>query len=173
MTMLESQSAKIVAVLQASYPNVKLGAGAETAYHLMLSEHEYETAMTLLPAILRDHPDFCPPAPALAVAIERWTRPALDPAEAWEAVCAERRRVGSWRAPEFSDPLISRAVESVGGWLAVCATEMQDEGTLRAQFRDIFTAFARRDAREANLDALPGSPRSLAALGAGLKRMPK
>ena len=44
-------------------------------------------------------------------------------AEAWDEVCRQIRYVGSWGTPRFSSHLISRAVEGLGGWRALCVSE--------------------------------------------------
>lgn len=65
-----------------------------------------------------------------------------SPEEAWRAVLAEVRRVGSWGTPQFRDPLVAQAVKAVG-WLAICQSELI--GVERAHFSKAYAACQTRD----------------------------
>lgn len=67
----------------------------------------------------------------------------------WQEVCSEIRRVGSWGAPAWSDPLVAEAVEMVGGWIALCMSE--NPGMDRARFIAAYERLAIRSAREATV----------------------
>lgn len=99
----------------------------------------------------------------------------VDPEAAFGEVMREVQRVGAnplpvFRAgvmypppePQFSSPMIARAVDAIG-WKAICGTELEDMGTLRAQFRDALRAIQRREVDRVvsgrateHLDALNG-----------------
>lgn len=61
--------------------------------------------------------------------------------EGWDMVQHEIRRIGSYGAPKFDDELTARVVAAMG-WREICASENQ--GTDRAQFRDMYQALAAR-----------------------------
>lgn len=80
----------------------------------------------------------------------------VDPEAAWGEVMREAQRVGFSRlpvwhngqshpapGPEFSSPLIAEAVEAIG-WRDICMTDIDQLGTLRAQFRDALRAIQNR-----------------------------
>lgn len=67
--------------------------------------------------------------------------------EAWGEVMAAIRRVGAYRVPEFSNPLIDRCVYAIGGWVYLCTSDdtlMSD----RAQFIKAYEGFLAMDAEE-------------------------
>lgn len=67
------------------------------------------------------------------------------PAEAWDEVAAMVRAVGWVRRPKFSHELIGRAVEAVGGWAELCASETPAED--RGRFLATYARLAERDTR--------------------------
>lgn len=92
-------------------------------------------------------------------------RPALPSyADAWDEVLTQIRRVGSWGAPSWSHPVIAQAVAGMGGWTQMCSMELSETATWRAQFRDVYNAYASRAEAEAKL--LPGSRAVAQAAGA-------
>ena len=82
----------------------------------------------------------------------------VDAEAAWGEVMREVRRVGiegkrtSFMGGRsvviaertFSSPMIERAVDAIG-WRDICMTELDDMGTIRAQFRDALRAVQRRE----------------------------
>jgi hypothetical protein len=102
--------------------------------------------------------------PSVAEFRETVCAPALpDAGEAWGEVHRVVHRLG-WMTPptegDFSDPLILRAVQSLGTWQDVCAG---DEAITRAHFLKIYPALAERARRHAIAGppvhaALPAGP---------------
>lgn len=74
-----------------------------------------------------------------------------DALTAWGEVASQLRYVGSWGAPQFTDPLIQRAVQAVGGWKMLCASENQASD--RARFIQAYEMFINRTTEE--LQMLP------------------
>lgn len=74
-----------------------------------------------------------------------------DALTAWGEVAHQLRYVGSWGAPQFTDPTIKRAVDAVGGWKMLCASENQTAD--RARFIQAYEIFINRTA--ADLQMLP------------------
>lgn len=69
--------------------------------------------------------------------------------EAWAEVCQQIRRTGSYGQPEFSTPLIGRAVDSMGGWKMLCMSE--DPMPDRAHFFRVYEALAQRATAQAKM----------------------
>jgi hypothetical protein len=81
----------------------------------------------------------------------------VDPESAFGEVMREVKRVGAKPmpvfqdgvmypapSPRFSSPMIAKAVEAIG-WTDFCLVEIENMGTLRAQFRDALRAIQRRE----------------------------
>jgi len=82
--------------------------------------------------------------------------------EAWGEVQKAIRRIGFYRAPEFDDPAIGRAVQIIG-WRALCLSE--NEMADRAHFFRIYQAVAERERH--NVLMLPEVRAVAARLAAG------
>lgn len=65
-------------------------------------------------------------------------------ADAWDMVQREIRRVGSYGTPQLADPITAQVVKAMG-WKAMCASPLENVATDRAQFRDMYNAFAARE----------------------------
>lgn len=69
--------------------------------------------------------------------------------EAWDAAINAVRIAGSYQSPSFSDPVISRVIESVGGWVWFCGQSPEDlRKFVRARFLKTYDAFAKSGTRE-------------------------
>lgn len=66
--------------------------------------------------------------------------------EAWEEVCQQIARSGSYNRPQFSHPLIARTVTMIG-WRVICHSSMP--GLERKHFFDIYRELRRRAAEDA------------------------
>jgi hypothetical protein len=65
-----------------------------------------------------------------------------DAFTAWGEVAHQLRYAGSWHAPQFTDPVIQKAVEAIGGWKMLCASENQVAD--RARFIQAYETFINR-----------------------------
>lgn len=93
-----------------------------------------------------------PPAPSDLRALARGLTTPADEAtpdadEAWAEVIGQIARVGHTGTPTWSHPAIAEAVRGFGGWRLLCAMEIEQTATHRAQFRDVFNAVKGRAAR--------------------------
>lgn len=69
--------------------------------------------------------------------------------DAWDAAIHAVRLVGSYQIPEFSDPVISRVIESVGGWVWFCGQSPEElRKFVRARFLKTYDAFAKSGTKE-------------------------
>jgi len=149
-TLLEVS--KIMAVMSRFYPHYEMGEGIVELYAAMLPDIPPDALEAAAKKIITTSTFF----PSLA----EWRLAALDilhdqasvpaPFEAWANVLSEMRRVGSYGKPQFSHPLIARAVEGFG-WRELCLSENQDYD--RAHFTKAYQQLQERRAEETR--ALP------------------
>ncbi len=83
--------------------------------------------------------------------------------EAWGEVVRAISSVGHWGVPEFSHPLIKTTVDSIGGWLILCASDslVADRARFVAAF-DLLVSREKHDIR-----TLPGVRKYSEQLDAG------
>ena len=65
------------------------------------------------------------------------------PGDAWGEVVRQMQAVGRYRTPAFSHPLITQAVDQVGGWQALCKSDNLVAD--RAHFLRIYEELVRRE----------------------------
>lgn len=108
-----------------------------------------------LKAATRQHLATSPHPPTVAElrkGVTALTDPALpDWGEAWREMLDQIGRVGSYGTPSWSHPVIAEAVRQLAPWREVCAMEIADTGTHRAQFRQVYEAVTARAQRTAAL----------------------
>lgn len=97
-----------------------------------------------------------PPAPSDLRALARALTTPVDEAtpdadQAWAEVIGQITRVGHTGTPTWSHPAITEAVRGFGGWRLLCAMEIDQTATHRAQFRDVFNAVKGRAARVSSM----------------------
>ena len=111
--------------------------------------------ITDLKAATRQHLATSPHPPTIADLrrlCAQVSAPAMpDWGEAWRELLDQIGRVGSYGAPSWSHPVIAEAVRQFGPWREVCAMEIDQTPTNRAQFRQIYEAIAGRAQRTAAL----------------------
>ena len=111
--------------------------------------------ITDLKAATRQHLATSPHPPTIADlrrGCAQVSAPAMpDWGEAWRELLDQIGRVGSYGAPSWSHPVIAEAVRQFGPWREVCAMEIDQTPTNRAQFRQIYEAIAGRAQRTAAL----------------------
>lgn len=163
------QVQKLLDIIVDAYPQFELSPGRIDLYKKMLSDLDVEA----LAAAVKQHiatSKFPPTIAELRQGAATVSGPALPSyADAWEEVLGEVRRVGYLGAPSFSHPLIAKAV-AVMGWRDLCASDVSETATWRAQFRDIYNSYAARAAQEA---AYMPSVRALADRNGALQALPE
>jgi len=156
----EKQVRGLLRAISGAYPTFELTDDRVSIYVKLLADLDAEALI----AACQQHiatSKFPPTVAELREACASLTRPALPAwADAWGEVLEAIRRVGYLGQPSFSHPLITQAVHSMGGWKLLCAMEISETATQRAQFRDMYNAYATRAARDADL--LPAA-RAIAA----------
>lgn len=156
----EKQVRGLLRAISGAYPTFELTDDRVSIYVKLLADLDAEALI----AACQQHiatSKFPPTVAELREACASLTRPALPAwADAWGEVLDAIRRVGYLGRPSFSHPLITQAVQGMGGWKLLCAMEISETATQRAQFRDMYNAYAGRAARDADL--LPAA-RAIAA----------
>lgn len=145
----ETEVAQIVALISAAYPNFNPTEHTVEVYFQTLKDLPgEELKIAALSAIAEAGRKFAPSVGELRGAIGE-IRKAINnlPSsyEAWEEVLTQMRRVGSYREPEFSHPLVRRAVD-VFGWKRLCLSE--DATSDRARFIQAYEQLLMRAERD-------------------------
>ena len=147
----EKQVRGLLRAISGAYPTFELTDDRVSIYVKLLADLDAEALI----AATQQHiatSKFPPTVAELREACASLTRPALPAwADAWGEVLDAIRRVGYLGRPSFSHPLITQAVHSMGGWKLLCAMEISETATQRAQFRDVYNAYASRATATANL----------------------
>lgn len=148
--MNEAEAEKLVAVLEATYPNHPTKPQTATAYHWALADLPYPIVEAAIREALRSSRFFPTPAELRAVIAERLLGyPA--PEEAWRQVQDRVRSVGHYGAPGFGEGPIAQAVDAIG-WRNICLSETP--GVERAHFLRAYEGYRERALREADLAAV-------------------
>lgn len=143
--------AEIMAVLAAAFPTFDLQAQTIEVYYATLKDLDGAMLKAAAHACLTAS-EFFPTVHRLreAVAgIQSKITGMLMPEEAWEEVRREMRKGGIYHQPEFSSPLVRRAVDSVGGWYNLCGSENVPAD--RAHFLRIYETFMKREQENATM----------------------
>jgi hypothetical protein len=148
--MNRKEAAQLVAVMAAAYPTAKVQDETAVAYHLLLSDVPYDAAVRAFTILGRTSKFMPTPAEIREVLADAVSD--IDPWEtAWDELMTTIRRHGSYLFrhaahrdwPGWSDELVAAAVNHVG-YEQVCAADAEQLPTIRAQFRNVYEAGAKR-----------------------------
>lgn len=89
---------------------------------------------------------------------------------AWGKVLDAAQRVGAYASVCFDDGLIHASVEDVGGWVALCRTEMDELPFLQKRFCDSYRAYTTRP--DVKFPAVLGGSHDQANVLKGFKAKP-
>ncbi len=90
------------------------------------------------------------PALIRSRAFELNNRRRPTPEEAWAEVRREISSKGHSSSPEFSDPLVKRAVDTIG-WYDICVTPESDISAVRGHFFRVYSSLLEKERREEEL----------------------
>lgn len=158
--MTTEEAAQLVSLAWAAFPTMQereMGPVAEL-WHMMLGHLPFAVAKAALASALTTARFFPTPADILDAAASIRNPGRLTSGDAWAAVCREIRRVGWCGQPRWDSPLIGRAVEAMGGWRQLCASEEPEVD--RAHFLKIYSSM---DERARTEDKLPPKVRQITA----------
>lgn len=157
------EAKRLVTCLLAMFPSAKVQAatpdygGTAGVYEQMLADLEYAPAMAAIQRIAAVHrfPTILPSIADIREATLTMTHGERRPGgDAWGDVLAEVHRVGSYRTPQFADPVTARCVQQLG-WQEICLSENQVAD--RARFVELYDQLAqtvRRDDLTRDLPAV-------------------
>ena len=143
--MTELESKRITTLLVAAYPGWKPSETTLQLYERLLRPLEAALAEQAVLQIIRTPREFAPPAGSICYQAARLAlrqvEGELSAEEAWAEVAAAIRSHGSYRAPDFANPVLARTVAAMD-WGELC-TNSNIEAT-RAHFFRLFSAFQDR-----------------------------
>lgn len=151
--MTESEAAKIVAVLQATWPQHKWTEHSDQAYLLGLADLPYDLVLQTVALAIKTR-TFCPvPAELRRIIVDASTA-IPTAAEAWEVVMGQIRERWPDEGPDpATPPLILRAIKAVG-WHQLVLCDVAKLGYERAAFIEIYGAFRDKALERHNLEGI-------------------
>ena len=151
--MTRAETAKILAVLAASYPKFEVDDLKVRVWHEMLGDLDYATANMAAKKLILEN-NFPPSiAEVRKAAMEILNPEVMTAAEAWGEVERAVRTYGYYReteALESMSPSVAKVVEYIG-WQNICLNE--EPGVIRGQFLKMYQQVRERDRREMLLPA--------------------
>jgi hypothetical protein len=141
--MQEAEIAKLIGVMAAAYPSVKLSEPTIEVYIAMLKDIPLDVLTASIQQCMAES-EFLPTVAKVRDKALALTAPiAPVPIEAWGIVLKAIGKYGFYRTPEFNDPIITKAVECIG-WKNLCCTEMDNQGVDRAHFSRVYEGLLRQ-----------------------------
>jgi len=156
--MTPIESAKVVAMLMAAYPQAQMTRQTSGMYERMLADLDRDVAVAAVERLIGSAKWLPTIAEIRFAAAEVRYGPRRLGGEAWGDVVAEMRRVGSYGAPRFQDPIVTDAVRMLG-WQGLCSST--NEVADRARFVELYDGLAERNRKETVVSkglALPVGP---------------
>ena len=151
--MTRAETAKILAVLAASYPKFEVDDLKVRVWHEMLGDLDYVTANMAAKKLILEN-TFAPSIAEVRKAAKEILNPdGMTAAEAWGEVERAVRTYGYYReteALESMSPSVAKVVEYIG-WQNICLNE--EPGVIRGQFLKMYQQVRERDRREMLLPA--------------------
>lgn len=147
--MNRSETAKILAVIAAAWPNARasdLDVNLQVDVWADLLEDLDYRACSLAVRSLAQTQKFAPGVAEIrAYVLELERGPVRPGGEAWRDFLDAVSRYGAYRTPAFADPIVSRCVTSLG-WQELCLSENQVAD--RARFIELYDRLAASQRRE-------------------------
>lgn len=154
-------------MIEAAYPQWKPEKGTTEVYYQVLKDLPLDLLKAAILDRLATDTAWAPSPGQLRGAAFRMIEDERgDPSagEAWGEVMAAVGRYGYIRKPTFSDPLITRCVEAVGGWQLLCRSPIEAMTATRARFLQSYEVLKTRErGQERMLPAVRGVVKKMAA----------
>ena len=145
----EEQTAVLVAMIGAAYPNFKATEMTLDVYYQTLKDLDYDLLKAAtLHAIAQPRRAFAPSVGEIRGAVSDILQQSShmpSSFEAWNEFLQQARAVGHMGTPEFSHPLVAKTVK-VLGWRELCLSENQVAD--RARFIQAYEQLAERASRD-------------------------
>jgi len=150
--MNKTEAAKIVSVLEGSFPNFPTKPQTVMAYHLALEDLPYDAVQAAVREALKVLKFFPTPAELRQIVADKLLfLPSAE--EAWGEVTRQIRDVGMYGTPRWSCGAVQAAVRAIG-YRVLCLTDHDDLPTQRAHFFRVFEAYRERALKEADLGSI-------------------
>lgn len=143
--MNSEQAGKVITMLAAAYPRQALSTPTMAVYNQLLSDLSYEQAQAAVIKHIATSKFFPGIAEIRQAALEVSLDKLPGPAEAWSEAQKQIRLKGYTGKPDFSNPLIAKTVDAMGGWMELCQSE-EPTGVIRAHFLRIYEGLAESEA---------------------------
>lgn len=162
--MTPAEVAKLVALAIATYPTVQKQVDARalsTIWDQLLGHLPYDLALPALAKQMSESEFFPTPAGILKqveIIEGAYSSPAIPSAEtAWQEVLYVVAKIGQYRTPMFTHPLVARAAFALyGGWNELCRNlTSQSMIADRAHFFRLYESYSRREREQEGLKRLP------------------
>ena len=150
--MDELEFGKALAVLEDAYPRYTLEPRVVRTWYAILGDLDPELLKAAVLQIASENRPFLPaPGEVRQCAFDLVDRQSDVPTawDAWSEVCKRFGTHGHARLPEFSHPLIKRAIDGVGGWRMLCMSE--NAVADRARFVQAYETLAKRERAQSRM----------------------
>lgn len=143
--MTNNECYKLIGILFTSYPNASLSREHADAYVSGLVDLPHNAATQAVDRLRRTS-KFLPAVSEIREAATDLTVGARRTGiEAWETLGRATRRWGWQRRPKVTDPNMAFAISALGGWMAVCSLQTNDEVSARARFIEAYDIASKRE----------------------------
>ena len=178
--MKRSEWIEVLALMRVNWPHVAIDEPVAAKWFRDVEALPGDQVKVAVEALYRDGREFPPNGAQILAKISELSRDDPDHGEAWRLArrasrIADPREAYEWLAQK--SPAAAEAVRQISGFQL--SYLLEDESTVRAQFRDIYNGIVKRNRRDdayaglpsAGLRGLEGGPRKL---GSALERaLPK
>ena len=132
---------KGIGCLTTAFPNHPINA---EFYYQMLSDLDPDLFIKAVLSVCNEQKEIYPGTNLIAIIREKSNGDNnLLAGEAYGVLMAEISRTGSYGIPKFSDPVLSKTVESMG-WKSLCCSNVDEANITRAQFIKIYNSILNR-----------------------------
>ena len=148
MSVVKSPHYQVLKALAAAFPHNKITPETIVTYAIFLADVGIEELRRAASYCMANS-DFFPTMHALREAVQQSDLEHRAPAagDAFAEVKRAVAAIGYYRVPEWSHPMIGRAIDAMGGWQAFCLSE-DPEGVIRGQFVKIYESLEERQASD-------------------------
>lgn len=155
--MTAAEAMRVAGVLRAAFPNQRFTEENAAMYAEMLSDLDFAQTLAVCKRLIAQARFFPSIAEIREAVAELAVGKRRDGMSAWADVLAEVKRVGYMGRPKWDDPLITQALQAMGGWQAIC--ESENATADRVHFARVYDDLRRRAVTEANVGTLPEPPK--------------
>lgn len=156
--MKRSEWIEAVALMRMNWPHVGIDEKVEKKWFTDLADLPGDQVKVAIEALYRDGREFPPNGAQIRGKVSELGRDDPDHGEAWRLARRASRKADPREAFEWlakQSPAAAEAVREISGFQL--SYRLDDESTIRAQFRDIYNAIVKRNRREDTYAGLPSA----------------